>query len=405
MEGSRCASCVEAVWRVYCQREHFAGGNHSSDTTLDSKLVHVHAGSGHSHPHEGEPASGHDCDGQSRSETNHHSHACSGHAQNGQSHKGHSHGAHDHHGHDHGAPGHSHAPANFDKAFAIGITLNATFVLVEALYGLRAHSLALVADAGHNLGDVLGLVLAWAGTTLAKRRPTTRRTYGLRRFSILASLGNAGLLLVSVGAIAVEAVQRIGNPGEIATTTVMVVATIGILINGATALLFARGREGDLNIRGAYLHMMGDAAISAGVVAAAFLISKTGLEWIDPVSSLVISALILWSAWQLALDSFNLAVDAVPRGIDPKSVRTRLLQLDGVTDVHHMHIWALSTTEVALTAHLVRPCEGGEDAVLTSAHEVLQHDFGIGHATLQVERGQERMPCQKRTPAGVAAVG
>ncbi|MEO7363480.1 MAG: cation diffusion facilitator family transporter [Gemmatimonadaceae bacterium] len=308
-------------------------------------------------------------------------------------------GGHAHQGHDHSAPGHSHAPANFDKAFAIGIALNATFVLVEALYGLRAHSLALVADAGHNLGDVLGLVLAWAGTTLAKRRPTTRRTYGLRRFSILASLGNAGLLLVSVGAIAVEALQRLGNPGEIATTTVMIVATIGIVINGATALLFVRGRAGDLNIRGAYLHMLGDAAISAGVVAAAFLISVTALDWIDPLSSLIIAAFILWSAWQLALDSFNLAVDAVPRGIDPRAVRARLLSLDQVTDVHHLHIWALSTTEVALTAHLVRPCEGGEDAVLTSAHELLRVDYGIGHATLQMERGQQKMPCQRATPA------
>ena len=318
---------------------------------------------------------------------------------------GHSHDSHDHspHGHDHSAPGHSHAPANFDKAFAIGITLNATFVLVEALYGYRANSLALVADAGHNLGDVLGLVLAWAGTTLARSRPTTRRTYGLRRFSILASLGNAGLLLISVGAIAVEAVQRLTNPGEIATTTVMIVATIGIVINGATALLFAHGRAGDINIRGAYLHMLGDAAISAGVVAAAFVISVTGLAWIDPVSSLVIAALILWSAWQLARESFNLAVDAVPRGIDPKAVRARLLALDHVTDVHHLHIWALSTTEVALTAHLVRPCEGGEDAVLTAANEALKHDFGIGHATLQVERGQQKLPCQKVTPASVLA--
>ena len=353
-------SCKSAVWRVYCARSHFAGGDLSSATTFDLTLVHVQADPGHSHARE------------------------SGRA-----------GGHSDHGHDHSAPGHSHAPANFDKAFAIGISLNAAFVLVEALYGLRAHSLALVADAGHNLGDVLGLVLAWAGTTLAKRRPTTRRTYGLRRFSILASLGNAGLLLVSVGAIAVEALQRLGDPGEIATTTVMIVATVGIVINGATALLFARGRSGDLNIRGAYLHMLGDAAISAGVVAAAFMISVTALDWIDPLSSLIIAGFILWSAWQLALDSFNLAVDAVPRGIDPRAVRARLLALDQVTDVHHLHIWALSTTEVALTAHLVRPSEGGEDAVLTSAHELLRADYGIGHATLQVERGQQKMPCQR----------
>lgn len=314
--------------------------------------------------------------------------------------------SHDEHGHDHQGhqhhhgPGHSHAPATFEKAFAIGISLNATFVLVEALYGYRAHSLALMADAGHNLGDVLGLVLAWAGTTLAKRRATTRRTYGLRRFSILAALGNAALLLISVGGIAVEAVQRIGKPGEIATTTVMIVASIGIVINGATAIMFARGRKGDINIRGAYLHMLGDAAISAGVVAAALVISLTGFAWIDPVSSLVIAAFILWSAWQLARDSFDMAVDAVPRGIDSVTVRLRLLTLDGVTDVHHLHIWAISTTEVALTAHLVRPCVGGEDAVLTQANELLAHEFGIGHATLQFEHGQQRLPCQKHTPAG-----
>ncbi|MBC8088834.1 MAG: cation transporter [Phycisphaerae bacterium] len=342
--------------------------------------MHVHAGPVHAHSHDG----------------HHHGDGQGGHAPHGSG-QGAS-GRHDH------GPGHSHAPANFDKAFAIGISLNATFVLVEALYGYRANSLALVADAGHNLGDVLGLVLAWAGSTLARRRPTTRRTYGLRRFSILASLGNAGLLLVSVGAIAVEAVQRVGRPGEIATGTVMVVATIGILINGGTALLFARGRAGDINIRGAYLHMLGDAAISAGVVLAALVISITGFAWLDPVSSLVIAAFILWSSWQLALDSFNLAVDAVPRGIDPTAVRARLLALNEVTDVHYLHIWALSTTEVALTAHLVRPCEGGEDAVLNSANEALRHDFGIGHATLQFERGQQRLPCQQHTPARAAAI-
>lgn len=315
---------------------------------------------------------------------------------NGHDHADHDHAGHDQAGHNHaGGLGHVHAPASFDRAFAIGISLNAIFVVVEALYGLRAHSLALVADAGHNLGDVLGLVLAWAGSTLARRPATRRRTYGMRRFSILASLGNAGLLLVSVGAIAVEAVRRLGDPGDIATTTVMVVASIGILINGATALLFARGRAGDINIRGAYLHMLGDAAISAGVVVAALIIGLTGLAWIDPVSSLVISAFILFSAWQLALESFNLAVDAVPRGIDSKVVRTRLLSLDGITDVHHLHIWALSTTEIALTAHLVRPSEGGEDAVLVDAIHVLKHEFGIGHSTLQVERGQQPLPCQK----------
>jgi cobalt-zinc-cadmium efflux system protein len=300
---------------------------------------------------------------------------------------------HDHAGHNHA--GHSHAPANFDRAFAFGISLNALFVLVEVVYGVRAHSLSLVADAGHNLGDVLGLVLAWTGSVLVKRRATERRTYGMRRFSILAALANAFVLLVSVGGIAVEAVQRLSAPAPIATNTVMIVASIGILINGATAIAFARGRSGDINIRGAYLHMLGDAAVSAGVVVSALAIGLTAWNWIDPVSSLVIAALILWSTWGLALDSFNLAVDAVPRGIDPKAVREHLLTLHGVTDVHHLHIWGLSTVEVALTAHLVRPCEGGEDAVLSAANGQLKAKFGIAHATLQIERGRDGLPCKE----------
>ena len=319
-----------------------------------------------------------------------HDHA--GHAQGGHSHSGRSHAGHSHAGHSHA--GHSHAPASFDRAFAIGISLNAAFVVVEVIFGLRAHSLSLVADAGHNLGDVLGLVLAWAGSVLVRRRATERRTYGMRRFSILAALANACVLLVSVGGIAVEALRRFSAPSDIATNTVMIVATIGIIINGSTALLFARGRAGDINIRGAYLHMLGDAATSAGVVVAALVIGYTRWSWIDPISSLIIAALILWSAWGLALDSFNLAVDAVPRHIDPTSVRKHLLTLDGVTDVHHLHIWGLSTTEVALTAHLVRPCEGGEDGVLSKANSDLKSRFGIVHATLQIERGEQGLPCR-----------
>ena len=307
-------------------------------------------------------------------------------------HDGHDHAGHSHAGHSHA--GHSHAPANFDRAFAIGISLNAAFVIVEVIYGFRAHSLSLVADAGHNLGDVLGLVLAWAGSVLVRRRATERRTYGMRRFSILAALANACVLLVSVGGIAVEAVRRFSAPSEIATGTVMIVAAIGILINSATALQFARGRKGDINIRGAYLHMLGDAATSAGVVVAALVISYTAWNWIDPVSSLIIAALILWSAWGLALDSFNLAVDAVPAHIEPRAVRKHLLTLDGVTDVHHLHIWGLSTTEVALTAHLVRPCEGGEDGVLSKANADLKKKFGIAHATLQIEKGEQGLPCK-----------
>ena len=218
-----------------------------------------------------------------------------------------------HHHHDHG-------PARYDRAFAIGISFNLAFVIAEVIYGARAHSLALTADAGHNLGDVLGLGLAWVGTMLAARRPTTRRTYGLRRFSILAALGNGGFLLIAVGAIAVEAVHRMSNPGPVATKTVIVVALIGICINTGTALGFMRGRKSDLNIHGAWLHMMGDAAASAGVVVAALGIASTGWTWIDPVVSLLLVALITAGNWGLLRDSLNLALDAVPPGIDTDEV-------------------------------------------------------------------------------------
>ncbi len=314
--------------------------------------------------------------------------------------RGHDH-AHAHNHHSPGAGGHHHLPAAFDRAFAVGIALNTSFVLAEAFFGLRAHSLALIADAGHNLGDVLGLVLAWAGTVLARRQPTERRTYGLRRFSVLAAMGNAGVLLVTVGAIAVEAIQRLREPTTVSTTTVVVVASVGIVINLVTALGFLRGRAQDLNIRGAFLHMMGDAAISAGVVVAALVIFATGLLWIDPLVSLVIAILIAWSTWSLARDSINLALDAVPASIDPAAVRAKLLSLDGVTEVHDLHIWAMSTTDVALTAHLQRPCACGEDALLADATRQLAHDFGIGHVTLQLERGHAAYPCDRAKPGAV----
>ena len=316
----------------------------------------------------------------------------------GQDH-GHDHGhghAHDHHG-----PSHGHAPANFDRAFAIGVALNVAFVIAELLFGLHSHSLALVADAGHNLGDVLGLVLAWAGTVLARRQPTPRRTYGMRRFSILAAIANAGILLIAVGAIIVEAFERLRHPAPIAGGLVSVVATIGIVINLGTALAFMRGREHDLNIRGAFLHMLGDAAASAGVVVAGLLIAVTGLLWIDPVVSLLLAALITWSTWGLARDSVNLALDAVPAGIDPLEVESLLRNLEGVVEVHDLHIWGMSTTDVALTAHLIRPCHGGEDALLATATRQLRDRFGIAHATLQVEQGLAIHPCDLATPGSV----
>ena len=316
--------------------------------------------------------------------------------------------AHDHdhehghgHAHDHGGHSHGHVPASFDRAFAIGVGLNVAFVIAEVVFGLRTQSLALIADAGHNLGDVLGLVLAWAGTVLARREPTPRRTYGMRRFSILAAIANAGLLLIAVGAIIVEAIERLRHPAPVAAGIVSVVAAVGIVINLGTAFAFMRGRDRDLNIRGAFLHMMGDAAASAGVVVAGLLIGATGLLWIDPLVSLLLAALITWSTWGLARDSVNLALDAVPAGIDPHEVDAMLRGLEGVVEVHDLHIWGMSTTDVALTAHLIRPCHGGEDALLATATQQLRDRFGIAHATLQVEQGLAIHPCGLAAPGSV----
>ena len=313
----------------------------------------------------------------------------------------HAHDHHDHvhrdHDHAHGH-GHHHAPASFDRAFAIGVGLNVAFVLAEFLFGVRAHSLALISDAGHNLSDVLGLGLAWAGSVLARRGPTPRRTYGMRRFSILAALGNAAILLIAVGAITVEAIGRFYRPEPVASTSVMIVAAIGIVVNAGTALGFMRGRASDLNIRGAFLHMLGDAAASAAVVVVGLLIMLTGWLWLDPAVSLLLVALILWSTWGLARDSLNLALDAVPPGIDPEEVSALLSGLDGVMEVHDLHIWGMSTTDVALTAHLVRPCGGNEDALLAEATRVLRARFGIAHATIQFERGLAIHPCELAAP-------
>jgi cobalt-zinc-cadmium efflux system protein len=315
------------------------------------------------------------------------------HAHDLHDHEPHDHDRHDHHDHDH--HGHHHAlPATFDRAFALGVGLNLAFVLAELLFGVRAHSLALISDAGHNLSDVLGLSLAWAGSLLARRGPTPRRTYGMRRFSILAAIGNAGFLLVAVGAITVEAIARLYHPEPVASGEVMVVAAIGIVINTGTALAFMRGRHGDLNIRGAFLHMLADAGASAGVVVAGLLIALTDWFWLDPAVSLLLVALIIWSSWGLARDSLDLALDAVPPGIDPDQVTDVLRQLDGVMEVHDLHIWGMSTTDVALTVHLVRPCAGGEDAVLAAATEQLRTRFGIAHATIQLERGLAVHPCE-----------
>jgi cobalt-zinc-cadmium efflux system protein len=281
--------------------------------------------------------------------------------------------------------GHTHAPATFGSAFAIGITLNLGFVIVEAVYGVFAHSLALVADAGHNLGDVLGLLLAWGATFLARTAPTDRHTYGLRSSSILAALFNAIFLLIAVGAIAWEAIRRFGNPTEVEPRTVIWVAVVGIVINAATALMFMSGRKRDLNIRAAFLHMAADAGVSLGVVIAGFLIIATGSLWIDPVISLVIAAVITWGTWGLLRDSANLALHAVPQGIEMAKVRQYLSSLPHVTEVHDLHVWPMSTTETALTAHLVRDVDDCDCALLEQASRDLLRKFEIQHATLQFE--------------------
>ncbi|HTO65525.1 MAG TPA: cation diffusion facilitator family transporter [Bradyrhizobium sp.] len=291
---------------------------------------------------------------------------------------------HDHAGHTHDHAGHSHAPASFGLAFAVGATLNAGFVVAELAFGYLAQSLALISDAVHNLSDVVALLLAWAAVWLARQLPTDRHTYGYRRASILAALANAGLLFIAVGGIAVEAVDRLRQPAEVAGLTVVLVAALGIVINGATALLFMRGRDSDLNIRGAYLHMAADAGVSLGVVIAALVIMATGWTWVDPAVSLGIAAVVLVSGWGLARDSVNLALDAVPRHIELGEVRDYLVALDGVAAVHDLHIWAMSTNETALTAHLVRP-HGSDDEFLHRVCGELAHRFRIHHATLQIE--------------------
>lgn len=302
---------------------------------------------------------------------------------------GHAHG-HDHdHGHNHSQGGHHHhVPKDFGRAFAIGVVLNTGFVAVEVAAGLWYGSLALLADAGHNLSDVMSLLLAWGAVALAKRQPSGRRTYGLRKATILASLANAILLLVAVGAIISEAIRRFADPTPVAAAPVMIVAGIGVIINTVTALMFMGGAKGDLNIRGAFLHMAADAAVSLAVVVGAGVIALTSLYWLDPALSLVIVAVILVGTWGLLRDSVDLALDAAPRGIDVEAVRTWLCFQPGVTDVHDLHIWAMSTTETALTVHITRPENVDSDAFLHAACEGLQRQFGIGHATLQVETGE-----------------
>ncbi len=282
---------------------------------------------------------------------------------------------------------------NHNKAFAFGIALNVIYIAVEVVYGLLISSMALIADAGHNLSDVLGLLLAWGATFLAKTLPTRKRTYGLRKSTILAALFNALILLIAVGAITIEAIRRLINPEQVQGTTMMIVAGIGVVINAVTAWLFIKGKDEDINIRGAYLHMAADAGVSVGVVIAGLLIILTGWLWLDPVISLVIVLVITIGTWDLLRDSFLMSVDAVPKGISLKDVEEHLRKIPGVTEIHDLHIWAMSTTETALTVHLVMPDSNPRDYFLKEICDDLHRKFGIGHSTIQIEKDVQGANC------------
>lgn len=304
-------------------------------------------------------------------------------------------GGHDHHGH-----GHTHAPPDFGRAFAIGVLLNLAYVGIEAGAGLWFDSMALLADAGHNLSDVAGLLIAWGGLALARRAPSDRFTWGLSRSPILAALANALILVAACGGIIFESLHRLAQPLAVSGAVVMAVAAVGIFINMGTALLFLRGRKGDVNIRGAYLHMLADAGVSAAVVAGGLLIRQTGWAWIDPLLGLGVAAVILRGTWGLLRESLALALDAVPAGIDPAAVRGWLTGLDGVAAVHDLHIWPQGTSGAILTAHLVMPAGHPGDEALANIAHALHHRFAIGHATLQVETGADH--CRQAVPEACA---
>jgi len=293
---------------------------------------------------------------------------------------------HDHHGH-------AHAHLDYGHAFAVGIALNFVYVAGEAAAGIISGSLALLADSGHNLGDVLGLSLSWGAAVLSRRRPSGRFTYGLRSSSILAALANAIILLVVTGGIAWEALWRISHPVPVASAIVVWVAAVGIIVNGVTALLFASGRPGDLNLRSAFLHMAADTLVTAGVVATGIAIALTGWLWLDPAVSLFVSAVIVIGTWSLVKSAIGLALDAVPEGVDAAAVRAHLLTVPGVTALHDLHIWGMSTTETALTCHLVRPSGHPGDAILNGIAQELHHRFGIHHATIQIELADTDEAC------------
>lgn len=290
---------------------------------------------------------------------------------------------------------HSHTPKSYDGRFAVGVALNLLLVAGQVLFGLRAHSLALLADGGHNASDALGLVFSWVGSRLSRRPRSSRRTYGLRRSSILAAVINATLLLLASGAISWEAVQRLRHAMPVASNTVVWVAVLGVVVNGVTALLFLRDRKSDINIRSAFLHMMSDALVSAGVVVAALVIGRTGWYWLDPALSLAIVAVIVLGTWSLMKESLNLILDAVPEGVNPDDVESYLRGIPGVKELHDLHIWGMSTTEVALTVHLVAPQFCQDDSMLADTSRDLHDKFGIEHATIQIEKGDGSFGCQR----------
>jgi cobalt-zinc-cadmium efflux system protein len=314
---------------------------------------------------------------------------------------GHAHNhAHGSHSHDHGARGHAHnhAPTTFGTAFALATILNVSLVAIQVVYGVLAHSMALLADAGHNAGDVLALLLAWGSHVMSRRNPTEHYTYGFRSTSILAALINATILLVVTGAIAGAAVGRLFDPQPVAGLDVIIVAALAIVLNAAAAAILSRGNAHDLNVYGAFLHLVADAAVSAGVVVAGVVILLTGWLWVDPVASLVIAGVIVWSTWGVLRDAAKMSLQGVPSKIDPSAVRVYLQSLPAVTEVHDLHIWPMSTTETALTCHLVMPLGYPEHDFFDRIYIELQTRFSIGHPTIQIERGDR--PC-KLSPAHV----
>jgi cobalt-zinc-cadmium efflux system protein len=304
-------------------------------------------------------------------------------------HHDHHHDDHGHHGHGHG---HSHAPKSFGRAFAIGIALNAAYILIEAAFGFASNSLALLADAGHNCSDVLGLIVAWGAAALSQRPPSQRYTYGFRNSTVIAALFNSVFLLLTFGAIGWEALLRLGAPRPVAEMTVIVVALAGIAVNGITALLFMSGQKSDLNIRGAFLHMAGDALVSVGVVVAGLLILATGWLWLDPVVGLVVAVVVVAQTWGMMRESVAMSLNAVPAQISAADVRAFLAGQAGVTEVHDLHVWPMGTTDVAMTAHLVMPGGHPGDRALFHIEHDLEARFGIGHATLQIETGAMDCP-------------